>query len=202
MTHPMTIIPPVEEPNKVVAMPSKPWPLGGYAPGNYMCQCATCGKRFEGDKRAVTCLECAASQANDRLTGQHRRAAKAVTDGNRRALAAGYASFDVDDFEHMDPDVVQAFCGDVRTLASIAASPPATGVRVKLEWHGDEAKTPFGRYTVTRTDDGYQAAFEWDEIAHVGFNAVDVHYGARRAAQDHAQADYEARIRSALGEHP
>lgn len=35
------------------------WPLGSYAPGNYMCRC-TCGKTFEGDKRAICCLDCAA----------------------------------------------------------------------------------------------------------------------------------------------
>lgn len=37
----------------------KPWPLNGYAPGSYHCKCHHCGGLFEGDKRAVTCLECA-----------------------------------------------------------------------------------------------------------------------------------------------
>ena len=31
----------------------------GFAPGNYSCHCCVCGKTFEGDKRAVTCRECA-----------------------------------------------------------------------------------------------------------------------------------------------
>lgn len=39
-----------------------PWPLGGYAPGNYTCVCADCAKMFEGDKRAMQCLECAVSE--------------------------------------------------------------------------------------------------------------------------------------------
>lgn len=35
------------------------WPLGLYAPGKYICKCAICEKQFDGDKRAVQCLECA-----------------------------------------------------------------------------------------------------------------------------------------------
>jgi hypothetical protein len=35
------------------------YPIGGYAPGNYICRCVTCKKDFIGDKRAVQCIECA-----------------------------------------------------------------------------------------------------------------------------------------------
>lgn len=56
----------------------KPWPLFGYAPGNYHCKCFTCEKVFEGDKRASRCLECAASTAN---AAWNRRATPAVRDG-------------------------------------------------------------------------------------------------------------------------
>lgn len=35
------------------------YPIGGFAPGNYMCKCANCGKRFMGDKLAVQCEPCA-----------------------------------------------------------------------------------------------------------------------------------------------
>lgn len=35
------------------------YPIGGYAPGNYMCNCSTCEKQFIGDKRAVQCEPCA-----------------------------------------------------------------------------------------------------------------------------------------------
>jgi hypothetical protein len=45
----------------------RPWPLGGYAPGNYTCKCVRCGNQFEGDKRAYECLECAARQINTAL---------------------------------------------------------------------------------------------------------------------------------------
>jgi hypothetical protein len=35
------------------------YPIGGYAPGNYTCNCITCKKQFIGDKRAVQCKDCA-----------------------------------------------------------------------------------------------------------------------------------------------
>jgi hypothetical protein len=37
----------------------KKYPIGGYAPGNYHCNCSTCGTKFQGDKRAVQCEPCA-----------------------------------------------------------------------------------------------------------------------------------------------
>ena len=40
-------------------MEDKKYPIGGYAPGNYMCNCTTCKTRFIGDKRAVQCEDCA-----------------------------------------------------------------------------------------------------------------------------------------------
>jgi predicted nucleic acid-binding Zn-ribbon protein len=43
------------------------WPLAGYAPGSYMCLCATCGEQFMGDKRAVQCLTCAARSVNTHI---------------------------------------------------------------------------------------------------------------------------------------
>jgi len=38
---------------------TKLYPIGGYAPGNYMCNCSTCKTQFIGDKRAVQCESCA-----------------------------------------------------------------------------------------------------------------------------------------------
>ena len=35
------------------------YPIGGYAPGNYRCNCVTCKTTFQGDKRAVQCKSCA-----------------------------------------------------------------------------------------------------------------------------------------------
>jgi hypothetical protein len=31
----------------------------GWAPGGYMCKCYSCDRRFTGDKRAMSCAECA-----------------------------------------------------------------------------------------------------------------------------------------------
>lgn len=36
----------------------KTYPIGGYAPGNYMNNCGSCGDEFMGDKRALECERC------------------------------------------------------------------------------------------------------------------------------------------------
>jgi len=38
---------------------NKKYPIGGYAQGNYTCNCLTCKQQFMGDKRAVQCESCA-----------------------------------------------------------------------------------------------------------------------------------------------
>lgn len=55
--------------NKVWREPisGRVWPLSGFAPGNYMCICVDCEKQFEGDKRAVQCLDCAVRSVNNEL---------------------------------------------------------------------------------------------------------------------------------------
>lgn len=35
------------------------YPICGYAPGSYWCECVTCKKKFMGDKRAAQCEPCA-----------------------------------------------------------------------------------------------------------------------------------------------
>lgn len=35
------------------------FPINGYAPGSYTCTCGGCKEDFFGDKRAVTCFQCA-----------------------------------------------------------------------------------------------------------------------------------------------
>ena len=35
------------------------YPIGMFAPGDYSCLCAVCGKQFFGEKRAVQCEPCA-----------------------------------------------------------------------------------------------------------------------------------------------
>lgn len=78
-------------------------------------------------------------------------------------------------------------------------SKPVAGVEVKpLEWQGDEAQTPFGKYRVYRTDDGYGVSFEHDELVHVGFNSVRTFESPRDTAISYAQPDYQNRILSTL----
>jgi Zn-finger protein len=40
-------------------MNNKRYPIGGYAPGNYLCKCKICGVEFIGDKRSWQCEDCA-----------------------------------------------------------------------------------------------------------------------------------------------
>ena len=41
------------------------YPIGGYAPGNYMCYCSTCKIEFQGDKRASQCEPCAVAMTKE-----------------------------------------------------------------------------------------------------------------------------------------
>ena len=49
-------------------MPDIIYPIVGYAPGNYNCQCTTCKAEFTGDKRAVQCEPCAINTLQDAYT--------------------------------------------------------------------------------------------------------------------------------------
>lgn len=35
------------------------YPIGGYAPGGYLCKCSTCGNEFQGNREAFQCEPCA-----------------------------------------------------------------------------------------------------------------------------------------------
>ena len=35
------------------------YPIGGFAPGHYICKCILCAEEFIGDKRSVQCEPCA-----------------------------------------------------------------------------------------------------------------------------------------------
>jgi hypothetical protein len=64
----------------------KPWPLGGYAPGHYICECISCGNEFEGDKRAYQCLDCAAKSVNSALSRRSLDTADGVDSDSLRFL--------------------------------------------------------------------------------------------------------------------
>jgi hypothetical protein len=65
----------------------KAWPLCGYAPGNYLCTCFHCERQFQGDKRAMECLECAAASARG-LIEIYRAEAQALRDWREQRRAA------------------------------------------------------------------------------------------------------------------
>lgn len=53
----------------------------GWAPGDYWCNCPVCGREYLGDKRSVSCADCAyasppAERVLDPTSTQYRRAAK------------------------------------------------------------------------------------------------------------------------------
>jgi hypothetical protein len=58
-------------PSGAAAQTEKKYPIGGYAPGNYSCKCATCGNEFRGDKRAVQCEPCAIEMTSIPYTVLH-----------------------------------------------------------------------------------------------------------------------------------
>jgi hypothetical protein len=43
------------------------YPIGGFAPGDYMCKCVTCKEQFIGDKRAVQCEPCAIEMVRTKI---------------------------------------------------------------------------------------------------------------------------------------
>ena len=47
--------------------------LLGFATGAYLCSCRLCGKQFVGDKRALSCLDCAISAAEAKFTSANKR---------------------------------------------------------------------------------------------------------------------------------
>lgn len=61
-----SIISKVETPGNVSPQAAEnKYPIGGYAPGTYMCKCVSCSVIFYGDKRAVQCEPCAIKMTVD-----------------------------------------------------------------------------------------------------------------------------------------
>lgn len=55
-------------------MTDKKYPIGGYAPGDYLRSCTTCEKQFHGNKEAFQCESCATKDKEfyDALTPEQR----------------------------------------------------------------------------------------------------------------------------------
>lgn len=65
----------------------KPYPFNGYAPGNYMNKCSSCGTMMERvDKLCFVCLECAIKGAISEISLQ-----KAEIERLNAALSEAYA---------------------------------------------------------------------------------------------------------------
>lgn len=67
-------------------------PIGGYAPGNYMCRCAGCGcTAMNLDKRATSCVKCAFGEIpvfvfGSNLAGRHGKGAALFAKDHRGAI--------------------------------------------------------------------------------------------------------------------
>jgi hypothetical protein len=53
--------------NNEVSVLIEQYPIGGYAPGHYMCKCVSCKKEFTGNKRATQCEPCAIEMVNIKI---------------------------------------------------------------------------------------------------------------------------------------
>ncbi|MEX0597433.1 MAG: hypothetical protein WD512_13140 [Candidatus Paceibacterota bacterium] len=65
------------------------YPIGGFAPGNYLGKCSTCKEDFMGDKRARQCEPCAINTVNKSNT-------RALTDLNKLITTLGNIKFSND----------------------------------------------------------------------------------------------------------
>jgi hypothetical protein len=114
-----------------IAKPTEPWPFFGYAPGNYMNNCADCGAGVthnDMDKRALRCLEHAVIQAKDHIEALEEHAASAPQEPDDELIER---LKDMRDFcrgtthTHPHPNNVARLCEDV--LAVLQAKAPETG---------------------------------------------------------------------------
>jgi hypothetical protein len=78
------IIIPQEEP--------KQYPIGGFAPGNYMNNCITCKQSFMGDKRATQCETCAIEMVNTKVEVNSKGGVEIVKQETLEEAAERYAN--------------------------------------------------------------------------------------------------------------
>lgn len=73
----------------IVIEPSK-YPIGGFAPGSYWCNCVTCKEKFMGDKKAVQCEPCAIEMVNIKVKINEQGGIEAVKEETLGAAAEEY----------------------------------------------------------------------------------------------------------------
>ncbi len=79
------------------------WPVGRYAPGNYISKCSHCGEFFANmDKRAASCFPCAIEELGryvGAVNAENEKLRQQVSD-LKGAVAAAYCSEDrLEEFE-------------------------------------------------------------------------------------------------------
>ena len=103
----------------------EPSHLGGFATGDYMCKCMTCGGEFTGDKRAMTCLPCVA----DRIDAARSEAQPSGYDGLRQALAEAI-EFAEQDWQALTPEgdaMLDRWRAALTFTASLSDASPSSG---------------------------------------------------------------------------
>lgn len=116
--------------------PEPTWPIGFYAPGNYACTCALCGKQHIAAKRAVHCADCTIqacwatiTQLRADLDAANERAEKA------EAVAATAYGASLAWEQILQDDALWAAQDDIARsrVACIAAEADAAALRAQVE---------------------------------------------------------------------
>jgi hypothetical protein len=68
----------------------KQYPIGGFAPGSYWCNCVTCKEKFMGDKKAVQCEPCAIEMVNIKVKINEQGGIETVKEDTVEAAAEEY----------------------------------------------------------------------------------------------------------------
>ncbi|MBA8846220.1 putative nucleic acid-binding Zn-ribbon protein [Ochrobactrum sp. RH1CCR137] len=177
----------------------------GYAPGNYWFVCHDCGNKFAvGDKRATRCEACAEtlySQVSsvEAVADKHR----AMTTVPEEAVKAAdiiqvitdlrLAILQDDDeglAEHAEPMIKAK-----ELISRLSASPHLPGVGVKkLEWRQEEN----GDYIAESVIGWYHIGLPHRMWNLTKPNGEVPSFWMLEDAKDAAQADYEARVKSAI----
>lgn len=122
----------------------RPWPLAGYAPGNYTCMCLVCEKQFVGDKRAYNCLECAAVKTKSAASATLSSLTAAIGAGGRAvAVERAVRAWAYEEYylagggvgswhEKLSFNKPKDGRLDIRSIAPLYVAPPEGGVAQDL----------------------------------------------------------------------
>ena len=85
--------------------------IGAYAPGSYTCKCLFCGREFVGDKRELSCFDCAKGQ----VEAAERRQQEAVDSAAAaaRAQIVGWLRFQEREWRDTSANLGSSVAGNV-----------------------------------------------------------------------------------------